>query len=1628
MFQLPQAFKRSGRKSSRKSHRAPRSLFSFADALESRLLLAAATPTDYEQYMLEFINRARANPDAEAARYGITLNEGVAAGTITSTAKQPLAFNVFLIDAARGHSQDMIDRDYFTHNTLVTGETPDVRMTNSGYVFNGAFSNGWGENLGQVGETPSIPDPTTTTADIHQGLFVDSTVPGRGHRINIEVDAFKEVGVGIVAGVFTNGGTDFNTEMATIDFAYNDDGTNFLTGVAYHDDVVTDQFYEPGEGLGGATITAVNTLNNNTFSTTAFSSGGYTLALPAGTYTVTASGGGLASPIVASNVVMGALNLKVDFIKAPPPTVAIDQAAAQADPTNATAINYTAVFSAPVTGFSGTGVTLAGTAGATTAVVTGSGTTYNIAVSGMTHAGTVIVTLPPGAALAAGGTASLASTSTDNTITFDNVAPNVTINQAAAQPGLTGASPINFTVVFDKTVTGFTGANVTLDGTAGATTAVVTGSGTTYNVAVSGMVGPGTVIASIAAGAVFDLAGNGNAASTSIDNSVDFDNVVPTVSIDQAAGQVDPTNASPVNITVVFSKPVTGFTNSDITLSGTAGATTAVVSGSGTTYNVAVSGMTGAGTVIASILAGVAADAAGNGNAASTSTDNAVAFDAQKPGVTVNQAVGQADPTAIASVAFRVVFSKPVFGFTGSNVVIGGTAGATTALVTGSGTTYTVTVTGMMQSGSVILTVPADAAADGLGNTNIASTSTDNTVTFDITPPSVTIDQAAAQADPTNAGTINYTVVFSEPVTGFTGADVLRTGTAGATTAIVTGGPATYNVAVRGMIQNGTVIVNIPSSAAADLAGNASLASTSTDNTVTYDTVRPNVTVNQAATQADPTSGAEIHFTVVFSEPVAAFTGNNVRIGGTAGATTATVVSGDGTTFDIMLTGMTQSGTVTARIQANRVTDLAGNFNNASTTIDNTVFFNNVPPTVTIDQVAAQADPTNVSPINFTVVFDNPVTGFDASGVVIGGTYTGPSTVVVTGSGAVYNVAVSGLNGAGTLIATIPADVATDTAGNGNDPSTSTDNSVTFDNVSPAVTVGPAFGQGASTHALTVNFAVAFAKPVTGFTSSDVVIGGTAGATTAVVTGNGANYNVAVSGMVQDGTIILTVPAGVAADVVGNLNTASTGANNVITYDTVSPMVFLNRAAGQNDPTNADTIHFTAVFSEPVGGFVGDDMVLSGTAGATTAVVTGMGTTYDVAVSGMTRNGTIIANIPGFAATDAAGNPSFASLSIGNIVTYDTVAPTVTINKAAGQIEPTETAPINFTVVFSEPVTGFTGTDLVLGGTAGATSAVVTDSGTTYNVALSGMSRNGTVIPSIPAWVASDAAGNGNAPSTSTDNSVAFADLPPTVTVRPAAGQADPVNAGAVNFTVVFSKPVTGFGAEDVVIIGGSGMTVARVTGGGTTYNVAVSGIHQTGPITIAIPPRGAIDAAGTGNAASATSAPVMFDIRPPTATLKATKITRATSGKYAFSVIYKDKVAVNAATIGNGDLIVTGPDGIDYDVAAKWVQPASPLVNGLSVTGSYTITPPRGGWDAAHNGVYTVVLQYRQIADVAGNRIATSKTGLAIGTIRVNITDSGRTARSLAKPVPTRAAALPSSQPSLFASGSKRIGTDVWD
>jgi Calx-beta domain/Bacterial Ig-like domain len=319
---------------------------------------------------------------------------------------------------------------------------------------------------------------------------------------------------------------------------------------------------------------------------------------------------------------------------------------------------------------------------------------------------------------------------------FEAQPTRVTIDQAASQADPTNGSAIAFTVHFSSAVTGFGGTDIDFTGStvSGTLVAGVTGTGADYTVAVTGMTGEGTIVASIPAEAATDLLGANTTASTSTDNTVTFDGLPPAVTIDQSAGQADPTKVGPITFTVHFSEIVTEFDGTDVSFTGSTvgGTLVASVTGSGADYTVAVTGMTGKGTVVASLPAGATVDAAGNESTTSTSTDNSVIFDNIAPSVTIDQAVGQSDPTNDASIKFDVKFSEAVTGFDASDVsVVGSTAGGTLAVsVSGSGNTYTVTVTGMSNRGLVVASIPAGAASDAAGNLSFAATSTDNTVEF----------------------------------------------------------------------------------------------------------------------------------------------------------------------------------------------------------------------------------------------------------------------------------------------------------------------------------------------------------------------------------------------------------------------------------------------------------------------------------------------------------------------------------------------------------------------------------------------------------------------------------------------------------------------------------------------------------------------------------------------------------------------------------------------------------------------------------------------------------------------------------------------------------------------------------
>jgi Carboxypeptidase regulatory-like domain len=333
-----------GPRISHRSRRARKRAYSpDVDALESRQLLSGAAyqPTDQEQYMLYLVNRARQNPAAEAQRLlsiaqtdpliaNATAGWNLAqfAATLAATPPEPpLAFDTRLIEAARNHNAVMLATNSQAHSPRGYLTDPNVAVAADSQPYFPTQDGSWstGENIYAYSSNVNSSSLTAYVNYLYEGLMIDWGVPDLGHLRNIMAPspggaaqsshvAFSEIGIGLLATTQRNSpGLNVGPVMVTQEFGWRTGDVN-LTGVVYRDADVSGAYLPAGEGLGGVTIQAVGA-NGQVHTTQTWDSGGYTLKLPPGTYTVTATGN-LPYP-QSTTIVVGADNIEWDLSYSP---------------------------------------------------------------------------------------------------------------------------------------------------------------------------------------------------------------------------------------------------------------------------------------------------------------------------------------------------------------------------------------------------------------------------------------------------------------------------------------------------------------------------------------------------------------------------------------------------------------------------------------------------------------------------------------------------------------------------------------------------------------------------------------------------------------------------------------------------------------------------------------------------------------------------------------------------------------------------------------------------------------------------------------------------------------------------------------------------------------------------------------------------------------------------------------------------------------------------------------------------------------------------------------------------------------------------------------------------------------
>jgi Ca2+-binding RTX toxin-like protein len=189
---------------------------------------------------LELINRARLDLAVEAARYCVSLNEGLGAGAIGTEALQVLAPSDTLSDAADAHSLWMLATNSFSYGGA-RGSTAGDRIQNNNYEFQGQWA--WRENLAWVGSTGSI-NLQAAIEQHHQGLYKSSS-----HRMNTFAGNMQEACIRQVAGQLNQNWVTNNSSMLTVNLPSTGSDV-FLTSVSFRD-TDKDGFYFIGEGMSG---------------------------------------------------------------------------------------------------------------------------------------------------------------------------------------------------------------------------------------------------------------------------------------------------------------------------------------------------------------------------------------------------------------------------------------------------------------------------------------------------------------------------------------------------------------------------------------------------------------------------------------------------------------------------------------------------------------------------------------------------------------------------------------------------------------------------------------------------------------------------------------------------------------------------------------------------------------------------------------------------------------------------------------------------------------------------------------------------------------------------------------------------------------------------------------------------------------------------------------------------------------------------------------------------------------------------------------------------------------------------------------------------------------------------------
>lgn len=398
---------------------------------------------------------------------------------------------------------------------------------------------------------------------------------------------------------------------------------------------------------------------------------------------------------------------------------------------------------------------------------------------------------------------------------------------------------------------------------------------------------------------------------------------------------------------------------------------------------------------------------------------------------------------------------------------------------------------------------------------------------------------------------------------------------------------------------------------------------------------------------------------------------------------------------------------------------------------------------------------------------------------------------------------------------------------------------------------------------------------------------------------------VSLSNFAGDGSLSVSMAAGIAADAAGNQSNAKTISPSISVAMSATAPQIVSITPDVSSPTNADAITFRVVFSEPVTGLASDDLVITQPGvSIVSAVITPIdGSNYDVLVSGIGGNGSLTLGVRAGAVQNSAPLYNTAPANSAPVV-IDNNGPYPTLSSAAAS--PLDGSPFVVNIGFDEVVTGFAVTDLAV------SNAVLSNfggSGSSYTVTVTPIAFGDVTVGPIGFGSVLDLAGNGN----SSGNALSYSFPVPDTTPPAITSVIAPAFATTAEFSleIRFTEEVTGFTNADVAF---STTGTATITGSSLTsltsyrYRLEVTGAAGQGNLVISIAAGALNDVAGNGNELLTITQPI-DQVAPGVASSSFSPLAGAGVGQQITFQVVADEI-IHAYDASRITVITTGDVG----------------------------------------------------------------------------------------------------------------------